>query len=118
VLFDLLFGTAYIPPPNVMPSLYGVPDPVPESFAAQMLYPFVGGGGAIVDHLLPLGRMWDQSSEDLGACCSARGADDTGKIPRQNRQTPPRDSSRSAGVKNEAAPRDRADRNFASSHPQ
>lgn len=68
VLFDLLFGTAYIPPPGVMPSLYGVPDPVPESFSAQMIYPFVRRSGVIDNARLPLGRVL----EKLGARCRAR----------------------------------------------
>ena len=40
VVFDLLFGTAYIPPPRVMPEDYGVYEHVPAGFFAQMLYPF------------------------------------------------------------------------------
>jgi sterol desaturase/sphingolipid hydroxylase (fatty acid hydroxylase superfamily) len=38
-LFDVLFGTFYMPKDRV-PDGYGVADPVPPSFAAQMLYPF------------------------------------------------------------------------------
>lgn len=58
VIFDLLFGTAYIPPAHVMPTLYGVPDPVPDSFSGQMMYPFVGGPGTVIDGPRPLERMW------------------------------------------------------------
>jgi sterol desaturase/sphingolipid hydroxylase (fatty acid hydroxylase superfamily) len=46
VVFDLLFGTGYIPPSGVMPDDYGVPDAVPESFVQQMLSPFRRTGHA------------------------------------------------------------------------
>jgi len=46
MIFDLLFGTAYIPPRGVMPDNYGVPDDVPESFLKQMLFPFLNSGHA------------------------------------------------------------------------
>ncbi|HZH85175.1 MAG TPA: sterol desaturase family protein [Phototrophicaceae bacterium] len=39
VIFDLLFGTAYLPPDASMPDKYGIPDPVPEGFWPQMIYP-------------------------------------------------------------------------------
>lgn len=39
VIFDLLFGTAYLPPDASVPDKYGVPDPVPDGFWHQMIYP-------------------------------------------------------------------------------
>lgn len=41
VIFDLLFGTAYIPPPHLMPEEYGVDEAVPRGFLGQMVYPFL-----------------------------------------------------------------------------
>jgi sterol desaturase/sphingolipid hydroxylase (fatty acid hydroxylase superfamily) len=38
-VLDLMFGTFYMPKDTV-PDSYGVADPMPPSFAAQMLYPF------------------------------------------------------------------------------
>jgi sterol desaturase/sphingolipid hydroxylase (fatty acid hydroxylase superfamily) len=38
-VLDLIFGTFYMPR-GQMPDAYGVTDPLPESFGAQMLYPF------------------------------------------------------------------------------
>jgi sterol desaturase/sphingolipid hydroxylase (fatty acid hydroxylase superfamily) len=39
-IFDLLFGTFYMPA-KALPDDYGVPDPAfPKGFAAQMVYPF------------------------------------------------------------------------------
>ena len=54
VIFDLLFGTGYIPPRGVMPDNYGVPDDVPESFLKQMLFPFLNAGHAVDQPLRPL----------------------------------------------------------------
>ena len=41
VVFDLLFGTALIRPPNEMPGGYGVTDKVPEGFLRQLVHPFL-----------------------------------------------------------------------------
>jgi sterol desaturase/sphingolipid hydroxylase (fatty acid hydroxylase superfamily) len=41
-VWDLIFGTYYMPKDR-RPSGYGSPDPVPEDFAGQMVYPFVPG---------------------------------------------------------------------------
>jgi sterol desaturase/sphingolipid hydroxylase (fatty acid hydroxylase superfamily) len=38
-LWDLLFGTAYMPKGRV-PCRYGIDDPVPQSYLEQLLYPF------------------------------------------------------------------------------
>lgn len=38
-VLDLMFGTFYMPKDKV-PDAYGVADPMPKSFAGQMLYPF------------------------------------------------------------------------------
>ena len=38
-LLDLLFGTSYMPPGR-MPSKYGLDQPVPATYPAQLLYPF------------------------------------------------------------------------------
>jgi sterol desaturase/sphingolipid hydroxylase (fatty acid hydroxylase superfamily) len=39
-IWDLLFGTFYMPA-NVLPDAYGIDDTgFPEGFGAQMLYPF------------------------------------------------------------------------------
>lgn len=38
-VLDLIFGTFYMPKDRV-PDAYGVADPMPQSFGAQMLYPF------------------------------------------------------------------------------
>ena len=38
-VIDLAFGTFYMPKDRV-PDAYGVADPLPQSFGAQMLYPF------------------------------------------------------------------------------
>ncbi len=40
VIFDLLFGTAYIPPPLSVPPSYGIPEPIPERFLTQLISPF------------------------------------------------------------------------------
>ena len=40
VLFDLLFGTARLPPSNAMPTTYGVTEQIPESFLKQLAHPF------------------------------------------------------------------------------
>lgn len=40
VVFDLIFGTALIPPSNAMPTSYGVTDKVPEGFLGQLVHPF------------------------------------------------------------------------------
>jgi sterol desaturase/sphingolipid hydroxylase (fatty acid hydroxylase superfamily) len=40
VIFDLLFGTARLPPSNAMPAGYGVSDKVPEGFLKQLIHPF------------------------------------------------------------------------------
>ena len=40
VLFDILFGTARLPPSNAMPEAYGVTEPVPETFLKQLVHPF------------------------------------------------------------------------------
>ena len=40
VVFDLLFGTARLPPSDAMPSSYGVADEVPEGFLSQLIHPF------------------------------------------------------------------------------
>jgi sterol desaturase/sphingolipid hydroxylase (fatty acid hydroxylase superfamily) len=40
VIFDLLFGTARLPPPDAMPAGYGVTDEVPEGFLSQLIHPF------------------------------------------------------------------------------
>ena len=40
VLFDLLFGTARLPPSNAMPASYGVTEDVPEGFFKQLIHPF------------------------------------------------------------------------------
>jgi lathosterol oxidase len=40
VIFDLLFGTAQLPPSNDMPKHYGVTDRVPEGFFRQLIHPF------------------------------------------------------------------------------
>jgi sterol desaturase/sphingolipid hydroxylase (fatty acid hydroxylase superfamily) len=40
VIFDLLFGTARIPPSNAMPATYGVTDEVPKGFLSQLIHPF------------------------------------------------------------------------------
>jgi sterol desaturase/sphingolipid hydroxylase (fatty acid hydroxylase superfamily) len=40
VIFDLLFGTFYLPPDPSVPRAYGVPDSVPEGFWEQIVYPF------------------------------------------------------------------------------
>lgn len=40
VIFDRLFGTFYLPRDGSRPAAYGIPEPVPESFAGQMLFPF------------------------------------------------------------------------------
>jgi sterol desaturase/sphingolipid hydroxylase (fatty acid hydroxylase superfamily) len=42
-LWDLLFGTLHMPP-NRMPSRYGVDEPVPATYFAQLAYPFRGLG--------------------------------------------------------------------------
>lgn len=47
VIFDLLFGTAYIPPPRVMPEEYGLYEDVPAGFMAQMIYPFLRADAAV-----------------------------------------------------------------------
>ena len=39
-IFDLLFGTAYLPPGDAMPEEYGVAESVPEGFWGQMIHPF------------------------------------------------------------------------------
>jgi sterol desaturase/sphingolipid hydroxylase (fatty acid hydroxylase superfamily) len=39
VIFDWLFGTLYLPRDRSVPETYGVPEPVPEGFLAQMVYP-------------------------------------------------------------------------------
>jgi sterol desaturase/sphingolipid hydroxylase (fatty acid hydroxylase superfamily) len=42
-IFDLMFGTFYMPA-NELPDRYGVPDPAfPKGFAAQIAYPFKNG---------------------------------------------------------------------------
>lgn len=38
-ILDLMFGTFYMPP-RERPDRYGVADPIPASFGAQLLYPF------------------------------------------------------------------------------
>jgi sterol desaturase/sphingolipid hydroxylase (fatty acid hydroxylase superfamily) len=38
-VFDLLFGTAYLPAGRSMPNKYGIAEAVPESFWGQMIYP-------------------------------------------------------------------------------
>ena len=40
VLFDLLFGTARLPPSHAMPATYGVKEQIPETFLKQLLHPF------------------------------------------------------------------------------
>jgi sterol desaturase/sphingolipid hydroxylase (fatty acid hydroxylase superfamily) len=40
VIFDVLFRTAYFPPGYSMPAKYGIPDPVPQGFWGQIIYPF------------------------------------------------------------------------------
>jgi len=40
VIFDLLFGTARLPPSNAMPASYGVAEEVPDGFLSQLLDPF------------------------------------------------------------------------------
>jgi sterol desaturase/sphingolipid hydroxylase (fatty acid hydroxylase superfamily) len=40
VIFDLLFGTARLPPSNAMPAGYGMSDKVPEGFWRQLIHPF------------------------------------------------------------------------------
>jgi sterol desaturase/sphingolipid hydroxylase (fatty acid hydroxylase superfamily) len=40
VIFDLLFGTASIPPSTGMPATYGVNDVVPDGFLDQLIHPF------------------------------------------------------------------------------
>lgn len=40
VIWDLLLGTAYIPPSRIMPRRFGVPDSLPEDFVGQMASPF------------------------------------------------------------------------------
>jgi sterol desaturase/sphingolipid hydroxylase (fatty acid hydroxylase superfamily) len=49
VIFDLLFGTAYLPPDGSLPEEYGIPDAVPEGFLAQMIYPFRSIGPTTTD---------------------------------------------------------------------
>jgi len=39
VIFDLLFGTAYLPPDASMPDKYGIRDPVPDGFWHQTISP-------------------------------------------------------------------------------
>jgi sterol desaturase/sphingolipid hydroxylase (fatty acid hydroxylase superfamily) len=39
VVFDLLFGTAYLRPDRAVPEKYGISEAVPESFWRQMVYP-------------------------------------------------------------------------------
>jgi sterol desaturase/sphingolipid hydroxylase (fatty acid hydroxylase superfamily) len=38
-IFDVIFGTFHMPV-NERPDRYGVADPIPASFGAQLLYPF------------------------------------------------------------------------------
>jgi len=38
-LLDLLFGTFYLPK-NKMPQTYGIDEPMPKGYAAQMMFPF------------------------------------------------------------------------------
>jgi sterol desaturase/sphingolipid hydroxylase (fatty acid hydroxylase superfamily) len=40
VVFDLLFGTFYLPPDRSMPAKYGIPEAMPEGFWAQIMCPF------------------------------------------------------------------------------
>jgi len=47
VIFDLLFGTALIPPERSMPKVYGVREAVPAGFWGQMIYPFLARDDAI-----------------------------------------------------------------------
>jgi sterol desaturase/sphingolipid hydroxylase (fatty acid hydroxylase superfamily) len=47
VIFDLLFGTALIPPEQSIPEVYGVPEIVPSGFWDQMIHPFRAHGGTI-----------------------------------------------------------------------
>jgi sterol desaturase/sphingolipid hydroxylase (fatty acid hydroxylase superfamily) len=49
VIFDLLFGTANIAPPRVLPDVYGVPETVPQGFLGQMVFPFRGGKRDVLD---------------------------------------------------------------------
>lgn len=39
--WDRLFGTAYYPEDHSWPERYGIPDPHPKTWAAQMVYPFL-----------------------------------------------------------------------------
>lgn len=41
VIFDLLFGTAYLPPNGERPDQYGLEEAVPEGFWQQMIYPLL-----------------------------------------------------------------------------
>jgi sterol desaturase/sphingolipid hydroxylase (fatty acid hydroxylase superfamily) len=57
-LWDVLFGTFYMPV-GQLPQVYGVDDPAfPTSFTGQMLYPFRGTGAAATDQpeLEPVNR--------------------------------------------------------------
>jgi len=39
-IFDLIFGTLYLPPGRAIPAKYGVSDSVPEGLIGQVIYPF------------------------------------------------------------------------------
>ena len=43
VIFDWLFGTAWLPPPTTMPASYGMMDKLPEGFVDQLVQPFRSG---------------------------------------------------------------------------
>lgn len=40
VIFDLLFGTAYIAAPRAQPKSFGIPETVPQKFWGQLISPF------------------------------------------------------------------------------
>jgi len=40
VIWDRVFGTAYIPPARSSPPSFGIPDPIPERFLTQLISPF------------------------------------------------------------------------------
>lgn len=43
--WDRLFGTAHYPEDHSWPDRYGIPDPHPKTWAAQMVYPFLSRNG-------------------------------------------------------------------------
>ena len=64
VIFDLLFGTFYLPPDRSLPQNYGAGEPVPDGFWRQLVFPFEG--------LVRLGRRRREAPEKAASVASCK----------------------------------------------